>query len=62
MDGTPNFSFIDLRYRSLPLLGVAFVSQCPIVPGNSFLYDFSVPGQAGMPFVASLHFPLSTCI
>lgn len=27
--------------------GVAFVSQCPIAPGNSFLYDFSVPGQAG---------------
>ncbi|KIY74418.1 multicopper oxidase [Cylindrobasidium torrendii FP15055 ss-10] len=27
--------------------GVAFVTQCPIAPGNSFLYDFSVPNQAG---------------
>ncbi|KAG6836179.1 Acyl-coenzyme A oxidase 2 [Arthromyces matolae] len=23
------------------------VTQCPIIPGNSFLYDFKVPGQAG---------------
>ncbi|KAE9405285.1 Cupredoxin [Gymnopus androsaceus JB14] len=27
--------------------GVAFVSQCPIVPNNSFLYNFTVPDQAG---------------
>ncbi|KAI0065701.1 laccase [Artomyces pyxidatus] len=27
--------------------GPAFVTQCPIVPGNSFLYDFTVPDQAG---------------
>ncbi|KAJ7260636.1 laccase 2 precursor [Mycena rebaudengoi] len=27
--------------------GPAFVTQCPIVPGNSFLYDFQVPDQAG---------------
>lgn len=27
--------------------GAAFVNQCPIAPNNSFLYDFSVPGQAG---------------
>jgi iron transport multicopper oxidase len=27
--------------------GTAFVTQCPIAPGNSFLYDFSVPDQAG---------------
>ncbi|OCH84564.1 laccase 2 [Obba rivulosa] len=27
--------------------GPAFVSQCPIATGNSFLYDFSVPDQAG---------------
>ncbi|KAF8063335.1 phenol oxidase [Lyophyllum atratum] len=27
--------------------GAAFVTQCPIVPGNSFLYDFPVNGQAG---------------
>ncbi|KAH9913346.1 laccase [Epithele typhae] len=27
--------------------GPAFVNQCPIASGHSFLYDFSVPGQAG---------------
>ncbi|KZT69223.1 multicopper oxidase [Daedalea quercina L-15889] len=27
--------------------GVAFVTQCPIEPGHSFLYDFDVPDQAG---------------
>ncbi|KAI5123468.1 hypothetical protein M0805_008838 [Coniferiporia weirii] len=27
--------------------GPAWVNQCPIIPGNSFLYDFSVPGQSG---------------
>ncbi|KAJ6547717.1 laccase [Mycena sp. CBHHK59/15] len=27
--------------------GPAFVTQCPIVPGNSFLYNFQVPDQAG---------------
>ncbi|KAK7045822.1 laccase, multicopper oxidase, benzenediol:oxygen oxidorectuctase [Paramarasmius palmivorus] len=27
--------------------GVAFVNQCPIAKGNSFLYDFDVPDQAG---------------
>ena len=27
--------------------GVAFVSQCPIIPGNSFVYNFTVPGQSG---------------
>ncbi|KAI0786920.1 multicopper oxidase [Abortiporus biennis] len=27
--------------------GTAFVTQCPIVSGNSFLYNFSVPDQAG---------------
>ena len=26
--------------------GPAFVTQCPIVPQESFLYDFKVPGQA----------------
>ena len=28
--------------------GPAFVSQCPIVSGDSFLYNFNVPDQAGM--------------
>jgi iron transport multicopper oxidase len=27
--------------------GPAFVNQCPIAPGHSFLYDFAAPGQAG---------------
>ncbi|KAI0640620.1 laccase B [Trametes meyenii] len=27
--------------------GPAFVNQCPIASGNSFLYDFTVPDQAG---------------
>ncbi|KAF7362996.1 Laccase I [Mycena venus] len=27
--------------------GVSFVTQCPIVPDHSFLYEFSAPGQAG---------------
>ncbi|KDQ26265.1 laccase [Pleurotus ostreatus PC15] len=27
--------------------GVAMVTQCPIIPGHSFLYDFRVPDQAG---------------
>nr|WGJ61556.1 laccase 15 precursor [Cerrena unicolor] len=27
--------------------GPAFVNQCPITTGNSFLYDFQVPDQAG---------------
>ncbi|TFK32885.1 Cupredoxin, partial [Crucibulum laeve] len=27
--------------------GPVGVNQCPISPGHAFLYDFSVPGQAG---------------
>lgn len=27
--------------------GPAFVTQCPIASGDSFLYDFRVPDQAG---------------
>ncbi|KAJ6449051.1 laccase 1 [Mycena sanguinolenta] len=27
--------------------GVAFVTQCPITPGHSFLYNFKAPDQAG---------------
>ncbi|PPQ63102.1 hypothetical protein CVT24_005813 [Panaeolus cyanescens] len=27
--------------------GAAWISQCPILPNNSFSYDFSVPNQAG---------------
>lgn len=28
-------------------IGVAMVTQCPIIPGHSFLYDFRVADQAG---------------
>ncbi len=27
--------------------GVPFLNQCPIVSGNSFLYNFNAPDQAG---------------
>ncbi|EGN97077.1 laccase [Serpula lacrymans var. lacrymans S7.3] len=27
--------------------GVAFVNQCPIAPGHSFMYNFTVPEQSG---------------
>ncbi|KZV71809.1 multicopper oxidase [Peniophora sp. CONT] len=33
--------------------GVASVTQCPIVPGNSFLYNFTIPNQAGTFFYHS---------
>ncbi|KAJ6628271.1 phenoloxidase [Mycena sp. CBHHK59/15] len=40
--------------------GVSFVTQCPIVPGHSFLYDFSTPTQAGT-FWYHSHFALQYC-
>ncbi|KAJ7488913.1 laccase 1 [Mycena latifolia] len=40
--------------------GVSFVTQCPIVPGNSFLYEFSTPKQAGT-FWYHSHFALQYC-
>ncbi|VDB95718.1 unnamed protein product [Peniophora sp. CBMAI 1063] len=33
--------------------GVASVTQCPIIPGNSFVYNFTVPDQAGTFFYHS---------
>jgi iron transport multicopper oxidase len=27
--------------------GAAFVTQCPIAPNSSFLYNFTAAGQAG---------------
>ena len=27
--------------------GASMINQCPIIPGSSFLYDFSVPEQYG---------------
>ncbi|KAI0056143.1 laccase [Artomyces pyxidatus] len=35
------------QHKSNAYDGVAFVTQCPITPGNSFLYNFDVPDQAG---------------
>ncbi|KAI0252556.1 laccase [Lactifluus subvellereus] len=40
--------------------GPAFVTQCPIVPEESFLYDFQVPGQAGT-FWYHSHFKNQYC-
>ncbi|KAH9951951.1 laccase [Amylocystis lapponica] len=40
--------------------GPAFVTQCPIAPGNSFLYDFNVPDQAGT-FWYHSHLALQYC-
>ncbi|KAG6331797.1 hypothetical protein ID866_7290 [Astraeus odoratus] len=40
--------------------GTAFVTQCPIATGNSFLYDFTVPTQAGT-FWYHSHFRLQYC-
>jgi iron transport multicopper oxidase len=31
--------------------GPSFVTQCPIIPNESFTYDFSVPDQAVFPLV-----------
>ena len=35
--------------------GPVGVSQCPIIPGNTFLYEFSVPDQAGTFWYHSHH-------
>ncbi|KAI0063810.1 laccase [Artomyces pyxidatus] len=40
--------------------GPAFVTQCPIIPGHSFLYDFNVPQQAGT-FWYHSHFANQYC-
>ncbi|KAI0042265.1 multicopper oxidase [Auriscalpium vulgare] len=40
--------------------GVSFVTQCPLIPGNSYLYDFSVPDQAGTYWYHS-HFKNQYC-
>ncbi|KAI9462679.1 laccase C [Russula earlei] len=40
--------------------GPAFVTQCPIVPGNSFLYDFQASGQTGTYWYHS-HFQNQYC-
>ena len=39
--------------------GPVGVSQCPIIPKNSFLYEFSVPDQAGTYWYHSHHGKLS---
>ncbi|KAK7027945.1 hypothetical protein VNI00_015028 [Paramarasmius palmivorus] len=40
--------------------GPEFVTQCPIIPGNSFKYHFSVPDQAGTYWYHS-HFRAQYC-
>ncbi|EDQ99748.1 multicopper oxidase, laccase [Laccaria bicolor S238N-H82] len=41
--------------------GPVGVTQCPISPGNSFLYQFSVPDQAGTFWYHSHHVPMQYC-
>nr|QID90256.1 laccase [Trichaptum abietinum] len=36
-----------LQHGTNEMDGPAWVNQCPIIPNESFLYDFSVPGQSG---------------
>ncbi|KAN0113960.1 laccase [Russula decolorans] len=40
--------------------GPAFVTQCPIIPNESFTYDFSVPDQAGT-FWYHSHYKVQYC-
>ncbi|EGN96932.1 laccase [Serpula lacrymans var. lacrymans S7.3] len=40
--------------------GLAFVTQCPIAPGNSFLYNFTIPDQAGT-FWYHSHYQVQYC-
>ncbi|KAH8104302.1 laccase [Phellopilus nigrolimitatus] len=35
------------QHGSNEMDGPAWVNQCPIIPGNSFLYNFNVPDQSG---------------
>lgn len=35
--------------------GPVGVSQCPIIPGGAFLYQFSIPSQAGSFWYHSHH-------
>jgi len=41
--------------------GTSFVTQCPIVPQDSFLYNFSVPGQAATYWWYHSHFRNQYC-
>ncbi|KAF9236090.1 laccase lcc6 [Melanogaster broomeanus] len=49
-----------VQYHSNPMDGTAFVTQCPIAPGNSFTYSFTPPDQAGT-FWYHSHFRLQYC-
>ncbi|KAF9224262.1 laccase [Gyrodon lividus] len=49
-----------IQYRSNAMDGTAFVTQCPIAPGNSFTYSFTPPNQAGT-FWYHSHFRLQYC-
>lgn len=40
--------------------GAAFVTQCPIVPGDSFLYQFNTQNQSGT-FWYHSHYNLQYC-
>ncbi|KAF9233715.1 laccase [Melanogaster broomeanus] len=49
-----------VQSHSNPMDGTAFVTQCPIAPGNSFTYNFTPPDQAGT-FWYHSHFRLQYC-
>ncbi|KAI0059379.1 laccase [Artomyces pyxidatus] len=48
------------QHKSNAYDGAAFVTQCPITPGHSFLYNFNVPDQAGT-FWYHSHFSNQYC-
>ncbi|KIJ65385.1 multicopper oxidase [Hydnomerulius pinastri MD-312] len=49
-----------LQHHSNAMDGTAFVTQCPIAPGKSFVYSFTPPNQAGTYWYHS-HFRLQYC-
>ncbi|KIK90498.1 laccase [Paxillus rubicundulus Ve08.2h10] len=49
-----------IQYHSNAMDGTAFVTQCPIVSGSSFIYTFTPPNQAGT-FWYHSHFRLQYC-
>ena len=48
------------QYHSNQMDGTAYVNQCPISPGKSFMYNFSVPDQAGT-FWYHSHYGVQYC-
>ncbi|KAM6492586.1 laccase, multicopper oxidase [Amanita muscaria] len=61
LDNTTMLTTTSIHWHGLFQSGTSWadgpvgVTQCPIVPGNSFLYQFSVPDQAGTFWYHSHH-------